>query len=824
MAENDSRRQAARRRQMEGELQQRAQEALRASESRYRTLYNSSRDAIMMLSPGDKFLSGNPAAVRLFACRDEDQFTSCQPADLSPEYQADGELSAEKAQHMMAIAMAKGSHSFEWLHRRIDGGEFVATVLLTRMELEGKGLLQATVRDITEEKRTAEALQAAKEAAENANRAKSDFLASMSHEIRTPLNAVIGLTELVLDTPLSNSQRDYLKMVQESGELLLGVINDILDFSKIEAGKLDLECAPFDLRAALGSTLKPLALRAHSKGLELACQIDPGVPDRLLGDVGRLRQVVVNLVGNAIKFTDTGEVVLGVQCQSETDTDVVLHFVVTDTGIGIPAEKQATIFAAFEQADPSLTRRHRGTGLGLAISTRLVKLMNGRIWLESQSGAGSMFHFTAQLGRVAGELAAATAAPRVTVPEMKVLVVDDNATSGQILRALLGNRNLQPEVAAGAQEALRVLREARDAGRPFPLVVADANMPDMDGFALAEQVQRDRKLDSRVIMLLSSGDLPTDIARCGQLRVSAYLLKPVVEAELYAAVATAMGMAPPDAEDVEVPLAEPLVEFRSLRILLAEDSIVNQKLTVALLERQGHTVVVANDGRQATAALQKRNFDLVLMDVEMPQMDGFEATTAIRAMERQGGGHIPIIAMTAHAMKGDRQRCLAAGMDAYISKPIRIQDVLDTIAAVVGSGHQAAASSAESPPPSPPPQGEEDSSWLAASGALPDDQPLLKIVIETYLQESPRMMEAIRQAVADGDVAALRLAAHTLKGSIRFFGAGPAFQTARRLERMGREGKLQAAPQAWAALEREIEELIPQLENYLQQAIAPDDP
>jgi CheY-like chemotaxis protein len=645
----------------------------------------------------------------------------------------------------------------------------------------------------------------------------------MSHEIRTPLNAVIGLTELVLDTPLSNSQRDYLKMVQESGESLLGVINDILDFSKIEAGKLDLECAPFDLRAALGSRMKSLALRAHSKGLELACQIGAGVPDRLLGDVGRLRQVVVNLVGNAIKFTDTGEVVLEVQCQSETNTGVVLHFVVTDTGIGIPAEKQATVFDAFEQADPSLTRQHQGTGLGLAISTRLVKLMNGRIWLESQSGAGSMFHFTAQFGRVAGESAEAAAAPRVTVPEMRVLVVDDNATSGQILRALLGNRNLQPDVVATAQEALHVLREARDAGRPFPLVVADANMPDMDGFALAEQIERDRNLDSRVIMLLSSGDLPSDIARCGQLRVAAYLLKPVVEAELYAAVATAMGMAPPDAEDVEVPLAEPPAGFQTLRILLAEDSIVNQKLAVALLEREGHTVVVANDGRQATAALQKRNFDLVLMDVEMPEMDGFEATTAIRAMERQTGGHIPIIAMTAHAMKGDRQRCLAAGMDAYISKPIRIQDVLDTIAAMVGSGHKPAASSEESAPPSSPPQ-EERSSWPAAGSALPDDRPLLKIVIETYLQESPRMMEAIRQAVADADQAALRLAAHTLKGSIRFFGASPAFQTARRLERMGREGNLEAAPQALAALEREVEELIPLLENYLRQATASDDP
>ncbi len=380
--------------ELEARVQHRTR-ALEASEMKFRTLYDSSRDAIMILTPEEGFLGGNPATVKLFGCKDEAEFTSCAPADLSPEYQGDGTLSMVKAQQVMAIAMEQGSHFFEWTHQRIDESQFFATVMLTQMELEGRKTLQATVRDVTEQKRAAEALQAAKEAAEVANRAKSDFLASMSHEIRTPMNAIIGMTELVLDTKLERSQREYLKMVEESADSLLTIINDILDFSKIEAGKLDLEEVIFGLREQVGDVMKSQALRAHDKKLELAWQIDPDTPDALLGDPIRLGQIILNLVGNAIKFTDEGEVVLRVGCESRSDSEAVLRFSVRDTGIGISEDKLAKIFEAFTQADASTTRKHGGTGLGLAITSRLVLLMGGQIWTESEVGGGSTFRFTA---------------------------------------------------------------------------------------------------------------------------------------------------------------------------------------------------------------------------------------------------------------------------------------------------------------------------------------------------------------------------------------------------------------------------------------------
>jgi two-component system sensor histidine kinase/response regulator len=672
--------------------EKRAAEWLRTSEMRYRTLYNSSRDAIMVLTPERGFLSGNPAAVELFGCRDELQFTSCTPASLSPPAQPDGEPSASKAQRMMAIAMERGSHFFEWQHRRVDGGDFHATVLLTRLELEGKPLLQATVRDITAEKHAAAALRATKEAAEAASRAKSDFLARMSHEIRTPMNAIMGMTELVLDTPLTPSQHEYLEIVSNAADSLLTVINDILDFSKIEAGKLELQAAAFRLREGLGDTMKSLAFRAHGKSLELLCRFQPDVPDLLVGDLGRLRQAVVNLVGNAIKFTEAGEVVLDVGLEAEEGEQVVLHFLVSDTGIGIPPDKLGSVFEAFEQVDRFNTRRFGGTGLGLAICARLVDLMQGRIWVESELGRGSRFHFTARFDRAT----AAPSEPPTTLPEVlrgaRVLIVDDNATNRRLLDEWLRNWGLQPSAVPNAREALAAIARQHDAGRPFDLLLTDSQMPDLDGLGLIEQIRATAVIASTVIVVLSSSDRPQDVARCLQLGVAACLLKPLKQRELLETVVRALGGGVSPAAPVALPPPSPPRHVRPLRILLVEDSLVNQKLATAVLQKQGHQVVLAQNGSEALAVVAAQSFDLVLMDIQMPVMDGLEATRRIRAAERPDGHRVPIVAMTAHALKGDREQCLAAGMDGYVAKPLHTQELVQAMASLLGDAEPAGTS------------------------------------------------------------------------------------------------------------------------------------
>ena len=794
----------------------RAEQELSRERDLLKTIINNVPDLIYVKDRSGLFVTANQALVRLLGLDSASEIIGRSDYDFSPAEMACNYVTDDQN------VMRTGEPLFDREESHLGADGQPRWLLTTKVPLRDSADHVIGVvgigHDITERKKFEKEIVEARDFADKANRAKSDFLANMSHEIRTPMNAIIGMTDLLLDTRLDATQRNFLSMVQESGEALLSIINDILDFSKIEAGKLEIELQTFDLRECIGDTMKTLGLKAHGKGLELAFRVDPAVPRYVIGDAGRIRQILINLVGNAIKFTEHGEVYIDAEVKELTEGEMVLSISVSDTGVGIPPERCEAIFQEFEQADTSVTRRFGGTGLGLAISARLVELMGGTIDVESEVGHGSTFRFDLRL-QLSDNAESSATRGLVYVGGTKVLVVDDNATNRAILREMFSNWGMEPILADSGSAAISALRQAASDRQPFKLIVSDVHMPEMSGYDLVKQVRGEASFGETPVIILTSAGREGDQALNVTLSISERLLKPVKQSEIFDAIVRTLGVngAEDEASDDLTPMADD--SMKGLKVLLAEDNAINQKLAVGVLSRLQMDVTVVGDGQSAIDQTAKNDFDLVLMDVQMPGTDGLAATRAIRARESESKKHVPIVAMTAHAMKGDREKCLDAGMDEYVPKPIRISILKEKL----GNVMQRVCKRSE-----PLEVTEEfsideseqdgvDYQLDHARELVAGNEDLLAELVAMYVQESRTLLDLLGQAIENGNREEIRRTAHTISGASRSVGANEASSTASRLQTIDNEASHESVRSTFQLLRKQINQVVSVIESYLDQ-------